>query len=359
MINGHGGDIYGIAQNLGCRPSDIVDMSSNVNPLGPMPELLTHLADHLDSVAYLPQVDAQSIRVAFAQYHGFDPGLLWAGNGSTQWIYTLPIALKARQALILAPTYADYADACAMHHIPVQYLQAFKENDFDFDLPKALDKFGQPDLVFICNPNNPTGRLIPSHVIETLCVSRPKTIFVIDESYLPFVPDSESYSLLKKTPPNVVIISSMSKIFCLPGLRIGLIKASREVIRCLSLYRLPWSVNGPATEAVLWLTQNKKIVDRFIDRSQQFIRKERDLFCDRLAKIPDLKYFKSCTSFVLIQLPQYRTSKEVWQVMANEKLLIRNCRNFHGLSERFIRISLKDRKSNQRAAEILAKACQK
>lgn len=359
MINGHGGNVYQLAETLGCNAADIIDMSSNVNPLGPMPELMAHLSTHLDTVARLPQADAHAIRKGFARKYDIDPYSVLAGNGSTQWIYCLPLALKARKALILGPTYADYADACALHNIPVQYLLSTKKNNFDFDLLKLFKKTPAADLVFICNPNNPTGRLIPARMIEELCQSRPDTVFVIDESYLPFTAESESHSLIRRSLLNAVIINSMSKIFCLPGLRIGFIKSSNKLIQQLSPFHPPWSVNGPASEAVLWLMRHKKRVDDFIIQSKRFIQKERDLFYDRLAIVPEVKFFTSTAPFILIQLPTYLRAEEVVNTMAKERLLIRDCSNFHGLSQRFIRISLKDSKNNQKAAEILIETCRK
>ena len=90
MIGGHGGNIYQLARQLGCRPSDISDMSANVNPLGPMPELVEHLKTNLSAVAALPEVDAGGIVEAFAGYYGIDPGSVMAGNGTTQSAGTRP-----------------------------------------------------------------------------------------------------------------------------------------------------------------------------------------------------------------------------------------------------------------------------
>ena len=357
MIEGHGGNIYQLSTKLGCQVSDIVDMSSNVNPLGPMPELLNHLTACMDSVAHLPQVDALAIRTAFAEQHNLDPQLVTAGNGSTQWIYALPLALKAQQALILGPAYADYADACAMHGTAVQYWLTSAEHLFNFDFSKLSKIIAGMDLVFICNPNNPTGRLIPKEALVELCRSQPNTIFVIDESYLPFVPQSDSHSLLDSRLTNAIIITSMSKIYRLPGLRIGFIKTSQNIIRLLAPYDLPWAVNSLASAAVLWLMQNQKLVAPFIDRSRHFIQNERALFYQRLANIEGLICFESCTSYILIQLPENINSKAVWEAMAEERLLIRDCSNFHGLSSRFIRISLKDPENNRKAAEILRHIC--
>ena len=117
MLIGHGGNIYDLARRLGCAPAEIVDMSSNVNPLGPPPGLQAYLRDNLHVITALPEVDSNSLVRSFAERYDIDSKLVLAGNGSTQFIYSIPQALESKRALILGPTYADYADACRMHHI--------------------------------------------------------------------------------------------------------------------------------------------------------------------------------------------------------------------------------------------------
>lgn len=357
MITGHGGNIYQLATSLGCDVAEIVDMSSNVNPLGPMPELVCHLKNTIDTITHLPQVDAHAIRMAFARRHGIDPNLVMAGNGSTQWIYTLPLALGAQKALILGPTYADYADACRMHGTKVRYWLSSAQHHFDFNLARFGPMVTEADLVFICNPNNPSGRLIPSDVLIEWCHCHPDTIFIVDESYLPFVPADQSDSLLGHPIANLVVITSMSKIYRLPGLRIGFIKSSSKMAQRLNPYCLPWAVNSLACSAVLWLMQHHALETDFIDQSRRFIERERERFYQRLTGIDGLTFFKSHTSYILIRLPRTIHAKKVWDAMAREKILIRDCSNFHGLSSRYIRISLKDADNNRRAARLLTQLC--
>jgi threonine-phosphate decarboxylase len=121
MIIGHGGNIYDIAHRLGCEPSEITDMSSNVNPLGPPPGLVAFIQNNLNVIAALPEVDSKLLVHSFAARYGVDPACVLAGNGSTQFIYAIPMALKTQSALIIGPTYADYADACSMHSIAYRY----------------------------------------------------------------------------------------------------------------------------------------------------------------------------------------------------------------------------------------------
>ncbi|MGD8262442.1 MAG: aminotransferase class I/II-fold pyridoxal phosphate-dependent enzyme, partial [Desulfobacterales bacterium] len=113
MIGGHGGNIYDMARRLGCLTTDIIDMSSNMNPLGPPPGLLDYLADNiLTATTQLPEVDSSEMTENFAAYLGVDAHRLLAGNGTTQFIYSIPRVLETRKALIVGPTYSDYVDAC-------------------------------------------------------------------------------------------------------------------------------------------------------------------------------------------------------------------------------------------------------
>ncbi len=351
MIIGHGGDIHGLAEQLGCDPTAITDMSSNVNPLGPPPGLRDHLQASLEQIHWLPEVDAHTATAAFADWHGVKPQQVLAANGTTQLIYTLPQALECRNALILGPTYADYADACRMHGVSFDYLFAKPENGFFPDLEGLDRNAANHDIVFICNPNNPTGRLIPADSLIALCQAHLRTFFVVDESYLPFAPHSQS--LMTAELDNLLVLNSMSKIFRVPGLRIGFLKAAKPVIARFMRYFLPWSVNALAQAAVCFLARQRESMAEFVKTSQRFLQKERTAFVDAFSDSPGICFFPSTTSFLLARVSQPLEAGTVCQALARQGILIRNCANFTGLSERYIRISLKTAQANQGLAKLL------
>jgi threonine-phosphate decarboxylase len=353
MLKGHGGNIYDLAQRLACAPSEVVDMSSNVNPLGPPPGLETFLKKNLNVITALPEVDARRIIYSFAQYHEVDPETVLAGNGSTQFIYALPQALESKSALIVGPTYADYADACSMYNVHCEYFITKESQGFKPDINAIKHHMKDADTVFICNPNNPTGTLIRAAELKTLCRSYPNTRFIIDESYLPFADASGDESMLKVSMPNVIILNSMSKIFRISGLRIGFIIASKDIIKTLARYLLPWSVNALAQVAVRYLMEHKAEVNAFIDRTQNVIETERNRFAEKLKNVSDIKLFPSTTSFMLAKLLNRHTADAICHHLSHEKILIRNCSNFKGLSNRFIRISLRKSETNLMLAEKL------
>ncbi len=134
MITGHGGNIYEVARSIGCKPFEIIDMSSNVNPLGPPSGLTEHLKENIDSITALPEVDAKDIKNKFAHRYDIDSECVMSGNGTTQFIYAIPQVLGTRKALILGPTYSDYADACIMQNVYLDYFIAKESLFFQPDI---------------------------------------------------------------------------------------------------------------------------------------------------------------------------------------------------------------------------------
>jgi threonine-phosphate decarboxylase len=346
MLDGHGGNIYETARRFGCSQNEILDMSSNINPLGHPPGLLDFLKCNLSTVNRLPEVDSRETIEAFADFLELQSDRMLAGNGTTQFIYALPLVLGARKALILGPTYSDYGDACKMNRVPASMVIASEADNFKPDMGQLAKSLASADTVFVCNPNNPTGSLIFRRDLEKICRDHPQKRFVFDESYLPFVKGGEQESMMKAAPENVIVLLSISKIFAIPGLRIGFMVANTSVVREFRRYLLPWSVNCVAHAAVQYLCENKNEILAFVQKTRHFIQAEREEFDRSMRNIPAIKLYPSAASFFLARLPKAVSAETVWHALAREKILIRNCSNFPGLSDRFIRISLKAHAAN-------------
>ncbi len=358
MITGHGGNVKALAERLGCSINEITDMSSNLNPLGPPEGLEAHLCSRIGKIRALPQADARDIVLAFSNYHQVDSDRIMVGNGTTWFIYTLPQALKPNHALVCGPTYSDYLDACALHKIKTSNLIAEPGSDFKPDLDLLSDRLRNDspriDMVFLCNPNNPTGALVPASKIRTLLTRYPETFFVIDESYLPFVADAENISQVTESRfANLIVLSSMSKIYRIPGLRTGFVTAHPAVIRELAKGYQPWSVNALAQEAALYLMDPANDLKPFLQKTRTFIQQEKTRFLDRLNGLRGLKTYPSVTYYVLAELKNRMTSQSFCSLISDHKMLIRDCSNFEGLTDKFIRFSLKEPDINSKLAEII------
>ncbi len=244
MITGHGGNVQALARKLGCHVDEVTDMSSNLNPLGPPDGLEEFLIENITLIRSLFPADANLIVKSFCSYYGVRADRVIAGNKTTWLINTLPHALNTKQMLIMGPTYSDYKDACRMHGAAFSFCMATPDNRFapDIDLLSSLlSNSGEKiDTIVICNPNNPTGTFIQKTTILDLLDRHPGVFFVVDESYLPFVDNADEISLVSEIRfANLIVLSSMSKIFCMPGLRTGFVCASPAVIDRFMAYTSP------------------------------------------------------------------------------------------------------------------------
>jgi threonine-phosphate decarboxylase len=305
-------------------------------------------------VGVLPEVDNREITRCYAQRLGIAADRLIAGGGTTQFIYSIPGALKVKKALIVAPTYSDYADACRLQGIRAEFFCCRESEGFEPDLDRLEKAAAGADAVFVCNPNNPTGVLISGEELKQLCLRNPQVRFIVDESYLPFVVEGERQSLVRSGIDNLLVLLSISKIYRIPGLRVGFMVASPATIDAFARSMYPWSVNSLGQAAVRFLCEAGPELEVFAAETRAYIEGERRNFTRRLGLIPGVKVFPSPTSFFLVLLPEGLSAPAVWTALAEEHILIRDCSNFQGLSDRFIRISPKTPEANRRVAERLA-----
>ncbi|MCF8111817.1 MAG: pyridoxal phosphate-dependent class II aminotransferase [Desulfobacteraceae bacterium] len=353
MIHGHGGNIFAAAQALGCAPEDITDMSANINPLDPMPGLLEHLGQNIENICRLPEVDACRATRAYAGWQGIDENRIIAGAGTTEFLYLLARVLETGSAVVAGPTYSDYADALEINRVKYNYFMRKSQNRFKPDLNMLKKQAEAADAVFFCNPNNPTGEFTDTEQLASLACSMPETLFVIDESYLPFVRGPEDKTMAHTGLSNVVVLQSLSKIHCIPGLRVGFCVAPEPVAEKIRKYLPPWSVNSPAQAAVLFIAQNSEAAEAHAEKSRKYLHGQRTEMHKRLSDISGLEVFDSDTTFMLMRAGSFNAA-EIADYMLARRLLIRDCSNFDGLDEHFFRISLKDPESNKLAAGVIA-----
>jgi threonine-phosphate decarboxylase len=226
----------------------------------------------------------------------------------------------------------------------------------DLDLVAGLleDPSQGIDTVIVCNPNNPTGVLLGRDELLSLVSDHPGVCFVVDESYLPFVDGAESISLVGETRfPNLLVLSSMSKIFSIPGLRTGFITAAPEIIHRFMASYQPWSVNALAQATLVHILGNPGPMEAFVRETRAFVRMERTRFEERMAACPGLTLLGSTTPFLLAEITSGATSAQLCREIGDRRILIRDCANFEGLSDRFVRFSLKTREVNMTLASLL------
>jgi threonine-phosphate decarboxylase len=346
MIHGHGGDIYSLAREIERPPGSILDFSSNVSPL-PLPEGLRDLLIlHLDEICCLPEVDSLGFREALARRYGLSPKQLLVGGGTTEWIYGLPRILKPDKVVIPLPTYSDYADAAKSASCRIETLGPWPnaEPTANAEILESLSQAAKGrSLVYICNPNNPTGRFISTKDLQQLVSLRKEAIFVVDESYAPFLaPDLESSLISEKFPSNLVVLRSFSKIYKVPGLRLGYAVCVGDLIKALASGARPWAVSRLAQIAGEYLVNQTDYEQEVSD----YCKKEKVRLLSNLAEFSLLRPIDGTTHFMLFQVLAPWTADYVTKNLRKNGILIRDCDNFVGIESECIRISLRSSSEN-------------
>ncbi|MEE8168681.1 MAG: histidinol-phosphate transaminase [Candidatus Hydrothermarchaeales archaeon] len=330
----HGGDVWDYFP--------VIDFSSNVNPLGPPKSAVEAIKKELWRIGYYPDPDGKEMKAVLSRHLGLEPENITLGNGSTELIKNFCEAFlrKEDEVLILEPTFSEYGLWSEAEGAIIKRVYGGKERDFEVS-HKDIEFGDNTRAVFLCNPNNPTGKTIKGlDAIMKEALERGILLF-LDEAYIEFT-DLESASSKIRGYPNLFVLRSMTKFYSLPGLRIGYGVADEELIAKMEGVRVPWNVNALAQVALLKLLQD----DDFARKSREFIRMERDLLYDELSRL-ELKVYCSEANFLLFNLRHFEvTAAELRKKLIDKGILIRDCASFHGLDEYHARISVRSREEN-------------
>jgi len=236
--------------NLSRHSKDILDFSTCCNPYGP-PSGVRKALRKIDIAGY-PDPQSAELLEALSQKLGIPADNIIAGSGSTELIRLATQAyLEAGDSVVIpSPTYGEYELASRIAGAGVVKYQLCGERDFQLDMDAFISfaRSHSPKAIFLCNPNNPSGQLLPQGDVRRLIKGFPDTLVILDEAYLGFTPHpGNAPALIKK--PSVLVIRSMTKDYALAGLRLGYGLACRDIINNLKKVRPPWNVSSPAQQA--------------------------------------------------------------------------------------------------------------
>lgn len=355
----HGGNIYNAVRNGGLF-SNILDFSANINPLGLSESIRQALVENINNVTFYPDAQAHSLKEAISEHYKLNKDLITAGNGAVELLYVLCNILRPRRVLVTAPTFSEYEKAALASGAEIDYLLLDPLNDFAIDptvVVKSI-KEGNTDILFIGNPNNPTGTLLTRIDLELIlkAAEEQNTIVVIDESFLDFLMDDHLYTCRYLVPrySNLVVLHSLTKFYAIPGLRLGFALACPKLTNKLHNGKDPWNVNSLAQCAgVVALKDNE-----FRRITKRLINKTKDEFYTQLQAVPGFKPYRPAVNFILINIQNTKMDSLELKTKLNQKnLLIRDCSNYPGLSEEYIRLAVKLPEQNQQLITELLKIC--
>ena len=344
----HGGDIYSDPSLK--KDKEMLDYSANINPLG-IPAGVRHaLKGAVAGCVNYPDPFCRELRDKLSRYFSLPAEMIYCGNGAADVLFRIMTALRPKRTLVMAPTFADYEKAALAAGSKIDYFTLSENNGFVVtpEILKAITK--RTEMVVLCNPNNPTGKLMDKALLlEVLRHCEELHIpLLIDECFLDFVQDKEEYTLIDQLAghPGLIILKAFTKIFAIPGVRLGFCLTSNATLMD-QLYACgqDWNVSVLAQAAGVAALEETD----FLEETRELIAVEKAYLSTQLRLIK-LQVFEGAANYLLIKT----THNYPWlEKLKKHRILIRDCSNYHGLSEGYYRIAVKTRRDNRKLIRIM------
>lgn len=341
----HGGDRQHLAELAGCEPQELLDFSANMNPLGPPDWLRPTISAHIEQVLHYPDPYCEALSRAAVKRYGLDPARIVWGNGASQLLFALPRVLRSKHALLPTPCYSDYSRALQAARIPVTPFPLLESEGFQLHLPRLEASLSGVDLVLLGRPNNPTGLVSDQGCLAKLVATHPKVMFVVDEAFMDFLDDRES--LMTLSAPNLIIVRSLTKFFCIPGLRLGFVVAPPTIASALRQQIPAWSVNALAQAVGIRGLEDAV----YASRSKTYLQNAKQALANQLRSFSQVQLYPSRVNFLLLKLTSGSAKTLATDLLAH-KIAIRTYGD-DVLDHRFFRIAVRSERENQRLIEAL------
>jgi len=326
MIYGHGDDLYQYGDQVK------MNFSSNIFTHANLSQLKMHLAMRLDIIGSYPEPEPLTLERLLAEQMGLLPQQVMVTAGATEAIYLIAQLYRGWASVIPQPTFGEYEDACKKNDHIVSY--------FDND---AMEQLPEQRLYWLCNPNNPTGNVMVKGLVSYVVRHHPQYIYIVDQSYENFTHKAMLLPREMTDCHNLLIIHSMTKRYCVPGLRLGYVTGSPVILDRLRQLRQPWSVNAVAQEAGRYMIENdfEPIADR-----DAYLEEAVHLQA-QLAAIEGLSVMDSYTNFMLCRIEKAEARQLKQWLLENHGILIRDASNFHGLDTHYFRVAAQKNSENE------------
>ena len=334
MLHGHGDDGYRYGRILRAN------FSSNVRPGGVPSALRDYLRTQLDRAGTYPEVAAESLTALLAAQHSETPGQVLVTNGAVAAIYLVAQTWRGGRSAVIGPTFSEYADAAQLEQHEVTRIS---REDF------AAERFGDATLVWLCNPNNPTGEVFSRDVILGVIDRHPAVQFVVDLAYAGFCAMAPLCAADTETRTNLVLLHSLTKNFGIPGLRLGYLTAAEPTRARIARAASPWAVNALALAAGEFCLRHPAEVALPRDELLTETTRLRAAISD----VPGLRPWPTATAFFLVELARGSAPQLKDWLVREHGLLVRDASNFHGLSVPCVRVATQTAEQNRWLMEAL------
>lgn len=348
----HGGNVWRLAEQSGIAVEEVIDFSANINPLGPSPYAVAAISEAVPFLHHYPETQGDQCVSALSEYLDVPKAQLILGNGAAELIYLLGRMYYQTRLLRLAPTFSEYGQGL---EAPVCIDFALRREDqFALPLAEIQQEMQAGDVLFVGNPNNPTGKLFTREDMMKLAEAalQKSVTLVIDEAFIDFCPNHRDQSMryFVERYPNMVIVGSLTKFFAIPALRLGYAVAHQQLIERMQRLLPPWRVNLPA----LLAGEASMTDERYIQETLSYVCEERRWFTRELRKISGFRVYEGAANFLLVNSQQAGITAEfLYKRLKKYGILIRLCHSFTNLSAYDFRLAVRKREENQRLLAVL------
>ncbi len=359
--NQHGGDWASFEIEYGRPP---LDFSMNVNPLGMSEKVKKAIAEAAETAEKYPDPECRQLRHALAEAEGVGADRIFCGAGAADIIYRLAKALKEKddpRLLITAPTFSEYEEAFASGGWHVERWLLKEEEDFRVgeDLVRAIEVVnrqadGGADVLFLCEPNNPTGIASDRALLEEILKVCKKAgmILIIDECFNGFLDDSDEHTMKAylEEYDNLIILKAFTKLYGMAGVRLGYcLCPSAGMAESLAKAGPPWNVSSLAQAAGMAALEDSD----YVEAGRRIVQEERPLLKDELLKLGYGRVYGEANYLL------FKGAAGLDAELRKYGILIRNCDNYYGLGEGWYRIAVKQHEENCRLIESLRLAMER
>jgi L-threonine-O-3-phosphate decarboxylase len=339
---GHGGNAKEISRKNNLEYDKIIDFSANINPLGMPKSVEKAIIKGLSQIERYPDITYFELTRAIGEFENVNRENIILGNGAAEVLFNVVRGINPKKALILAPTFSEYEEATRAVYGEVIYYELKEEDNFHIqdDIFNFIND--RLDLIFICNPNNPTGVITSRDILIKILVKAQKhnVKVLLDESFLDFVQGNLSMISYISEYDNLIIIKSLTKFFALPGLRIGYGLCSNVALKeKLKKISPAWNVNILAEIA----TKAGLKDENYINESIKNIIKEKEYLHKELSQIKELKVYEPSVNFIFFKNLNSINLKEE---LLKRNILIRSCSNYESLNSHYYRIAVRNHEEN-------------
>lgn len=336
----HGGNIY--------KYDNCLDFSANCNPLGTPESVIRAGIESLKKVYNYPQVGYEPLKRAIAEYEQVKSDQVICGNGAAELIFTLCKAVKPKRALLMAPTFAEYEQALKSEDCDISYYYLKGHDGFQLKESFLDSIVSDLDMVFICNPNNPTGILTDRFFLKKILdkCSKNNIFLVVDECFLDFIEAPENYTLkdFLLEYDNLFLLKAFTKRYAMAGIRLGYgLTGNSELLGKMESCVQPWNISIIAQECGIAALKEKE----YVEQGRQLIFKERKYLINEMKRL-GLTVFDSQANYLF-----FKGTKDLFEKCIEKKILIRDCSNYVGLEKGYYRIAVKKHEDNMKFIQAL------